>query len=506
MSKSNKSKWIKVVEEDTRHVERHLAERFRLPRASINLDEWYEAKKHWIALLGGVRKSFPIVVEADPSEVKNILTEFQQYQFRELIINAGLRIVQDEATQNRVLHIESRSIPEEYADFFKPGMKLGRALGKIAEEFPERLGRYSGAAARDRVLLAWDNLQKRVRPQKGWYIISVEPLEFYMSSTNGLTSCYNVEDNGCHKAATLQLMYQPEIAMSYIYSKHMHSDITDDERPRKKWRSLLYHDYYDKWFKQITVGREFPAHHQPFLQKATDHIASLFPNKEDILVREERVSLYMNTSRRFGTSLMYNDRPRLSLWDESVQQHEIEELIIGVVETPCPECGGGEIEQHGAMACPDCWPGDYECARCGEPYDSEDLTYIDSEDRDVCRDCLDDDYIFCAECGEYYNAESMCFESIDGHYRVCEHCIQRLVDRGEIIFCEECREFVSEHPSNYWMVGDDPVCDSCVDFLLSQGTIFKCEHCEELFYDSEHSPERDSCETCYDMNEHKEVI
>lgn len=78
-------------------------------------------------------------------------------------------------------------------------------------------------------------------------------------------------------------------------------------------------------------------------------------------------------------------------------------------------------EVNGANVCRDCLEEDYiECAECGEYVHVDDATYIEGEYIDVCPDCRDEHFRECPVCFEYHRTEDM-YEDEPGTY-VCERC------------------------------------------------------------------------------------
>ena len=76
------------------------------------------------------------------------------------------------------------------------------------------------------------------------------------------------------------------------------------------------------------------------------------------------------------------------------------------------------------------------------------MVYIEREDREVCRDCLDRSYTVCDQCGEYVRIDdsygvigknglsvTVCPECAK-EYDVCPHCGERISRKGES--CPNC--------------------------------------------------------------------
>lgn len=69
------------------------------------------------------------------------------------------------------------------------------------------------------------------------------------------------------------------------------------------------------------------------------------------------------------------------------------------------------------------------CTECGE---ETEVTVVDEVTR-LCEDCLDElDYIECEHCHEYWQYDAVTFYSTKKHIVICEHCVEMLLDDGEL--------------------------------------------------------------------------
>jgi hypothetical protein len=107
----------------------------------------------------------------------------------------------------------------------------------------------------------------------------------------------------------------------------------------------------------------------------------------------------------------------------------------------CEECGY-ECEYDNEESARDCswWQDDNGnwycedchnyCADCDQHFPSNELTYIERSERDVCSECLEDHYFFCNHCH--------CYEHNDYEYTVYRN-------GNEEFWCESCKQQEEEN-------------------------------------------------------------
>lgn len=107
----------------------------------------------------------------------------------------------------------------------------------------------------------------------------------------------------------------------------------------------------------------------------------------------------------------------------------------------CEECGY-ECEYDNEESARDCnwWQDDNGnwycedchnyCADCDQHFPSNELTYIERNERDVCSECLEDHYFYCSHCH--------CYEHNDYEYTVYHN-------GNEEFWCKACKQQEEEH-------------------------------------------------------------
>ena len=90
------------------------------------------------------------------------------------------------------------------------------------------------------------------------------------------------------------------------------------------------------------------------------------------------------------------------------------------------------------------------CERCGGYELNDDATWIPSEDRYVCRSCLEYYYVYCEDCDEYVSSENVTY--IDEYDRyVCDDCLNRYYSE-----CKKCGNWVYNDD-----LSENGLCENC---------------------------------------------
>ena len=80
------------------------------------------------------------------------------------------------------------------------------------------------------------------------------------------------------------------------------------------------------------------------------------------------------------------------------------------------------------MVCECCRDYHYSwCERCGEYYPSDEVYWVESEDRSVCRECYEEYYFTCSHCGEIYNWDDHNYDEVTGD-NYCPDCWADIVE------------------------------------------------------------------------------
>lgn len=133
------------------------------------------------------------------------------------------------------------------------------------------------------------------------------------------------------------------------------------------------------------------------------------------------------------------------------------DFYIGESEMTCDECGNVTNEDDayytpdGLPLCDTCFYDicDY-CHDCGETHWRDDMTYVESSDRDVCERCLDRRYSWCDACEQYHHEASVtyvddtcyCEDCLPEHTAICKTCeeLHRHDTINEDGICKECQQ------------------------------------------------------------------
>ncbi|MBX3081738.1 MAG: hypothetical protein KF716_08880 [Anaerolineae bacterium] len=148
----------------------------------------------------------------------------------------------------------------------------------------------------------------------------------------------------------------------------------------------------------------------------------------------KRVSL-SNYGRTSATLYINSDLGYLIGAIEHLDRYSNFDLEIGEPDGYlCEHCGReinedeGYTTPDGDMYCENCYDDYYRtCDECGEVYYYENVTYIESVDRDVCEECRDEHYSSCDRCEQDYPNDALIeVEDGDNVRYYCQHCKNEL--------------------------------------------------------------------------------
>lgn len=125
-----------------------------------------------------------------------------------------------------------------------------------------------------------------------------------------------------------------------------------------------------------------------------------------------------------------------------------------------------------------------DCEECGCSYRQDDLTYMD--DRNLCNDCLSDNYTYCECCSEYKCNDDIYYIQ-DDNQNYCRYHY----NRHDGFQCESCDEFKLGDNTRHYIIFDndgesnylEDVCEECCE-----SNYYHCDICGK-HYESE-------CERC----------
>ena len=292
---------------------------------------------------------------------------------------------------------------------------------------------------------------------RGKMCLSVHPLDYLSVSetTYKWRSCHALD--GEYRAGNLNYMADHTTLICYIKGEEealLPNFPSDVKWNSKKWRCLLYvSDGWDAFF----AGRQYPMH---------------LPNMLDMVQKIARTCLGLNGAWSGWhddniTSFDYEDHkdtihlsnpyipmasriyPIRNLIKDGVNTHHYNDLLRSSCYTPmycwaknnsnlihfnigeevkCLHCNQASIPEHDIMLCYDCdsrsGSNGGTCSDCGNYVRSNNLIYIENQDREICVHCYEHYYAACGRCDDIYERDQMFLHN--GTF-YCEYCYNRIL-------------------------------------------------------------------------------
>lgn len=348
------------------------------------------------------------------------------------------------------------------------GMKTMKALAKVCDAL--------GISAEFEKLRLAQSMLTNQRRITGQLHLSIHPMDFATASdnANGWSSCMSWEDEGCYRMGTVEMMNSPMVLCAYVSSDKAVMDIDDDYQwNSKKWRAwVVVHPQF------IFVNRHYPYHSDEIAKEVLKWVKELAADKLNLHygpIINNLVS-YWNEQTDNGkwqenliisTNYMYNDiggddilgcmSTMITAQDNNFNYSV---NISGPAE--CLYCGREisirESIDPATLICPEC---NYDvCAYCHEQLDEEDY-YTSPSGEYLCPSCYESNFEQCHCCGEivprdegYINHILIpCNRSGQWWYRyaeasVCQHCIEKLLDKGWIVEFKYAKDFIFDTEEN----------------------------------------------------------
>lgn len=429
------------------------------PKVDELLDEWLEAKRDFIEIMGGK------LIYEYPEPVSFELGDKAKY----LRIDDFICMLEDKwFNSDLASFVEANKdgffINQVIEDYFyqdlviPKGMKLLKAF-KFFETDPIALHDIQSAAS---MIIQEDKVE-------GTLCFSVHPLDYLSSSENNHNwrSCHSLD--GDYRAGNLSYMKDRSTVICYLKSKKMEKlrNFPDDILwNSKKWRVLLF--FSESW-NMIAAGRQYPFstdigldfiknNLMPKLGLSNESITWSPWIKEKVkMFKDEdfyiplKASYVPDCSGRLipleeliidePGSLMFNDLLRSSFY-EPVFTYRIKPTYF---EIPIPKfyntmptkirvggavkccwCGKKNISLPQSFMCNDCEQeygyGDSDlfatCPCCGNRFFADDGVYLDKEDGPICPDCAEKYTSICPDCGELTYNDNMIYD----RHRKCMIC------------------------------------------------------------------------------------
>jgi len=363
---------------------------------------------------------------------------------------------------------------------FRPGMKTTKVVGKICKAYEwDKLEGFNAAYAQFCDALSPIKVTRHT-------CISLNPVDYLlMSNGNSWSSCHYIgsesSDAGCYSSGTISYMLDAHSLIFYTVDAEYDGD--QIEREHKIQRQVFgYNDF------QLMQSRLYPQSNdcgandvytdiRNIVQKVVADCLEV-PN----LWIKRRVT---NVVRGYGATCYDDWNCQGDLCSMSIvkgkENDSLRPMILGA-EPICIECGSYHSYANNisccykeySCTCCDCgldeddvhWVDDDPycsycctwCESCQEYYANEDTVYIEDRDIYVCSGCADDCYSYCDCCEKYYHHTTwvcsedkfVCDDCLDDYAR-CEDCgeyfriedIKECTDKetGEVfVYCEECFE------------------------------------------------------------------
>ena len=156
---------------------------------------------------------------------------------------------------------------------------------------------------------------------------------------------------------------------------------------------------------------------------------------------------------------------------------------LAIFHDDSAECADGDLCQTGGYLDGDDDEDTSSCDHCGDIEPDENMFFI--EDGSYCRDCYNDLFVFCEDCQRDRDREtSIYIDSCDRY--VCDDCLENYTR------CDDCETYFSDDDTTRTDAGRD-VCDSCLENYT------RCEDCDGYFPPvdtTETDAGRDVCDSC----------
>lgn len=299
-------------------------------------------------------------------------------------------------------------------------------------------------------------------------ILSINPLDYLtMSFGNSWASCHTIDKenkrgmpnsySGQYSSGTISYMLDGSSMVFYTVDSEYDGK---DYWTQPKINRQMFHYGEDK----LVQGRLYPQDNDGNGEAYTPYrnivqsIMSVifdFPNLWTLKKGTEATKLYIQTKGTHYADYAYYSNCSLS----RIKERDNENSFVVGSSPICVNCGNRHDSPDNINCCnvghicEDCgcrilyeddeyWVGDYcycrdcvtWCEICDEYHRNDNTTYVESEDRYVCYNCLDRYYRRCEHCGEYFDKDFMYYvEGIDGY--VCSDCLENYYR------CEHCGEY-----------------------------------------------------------------
>lgn len=309
--------------------------------------------------------------------------------------------------------------------------------------------------------------------------ISLNPVDYLlMSNGNSWRSCHYIgdyaSDAGCYSSGTISYMLDQHSIIFYTVDAGFDGVCIESE-PKISRQVFGYNDF------QLLQSRLYPQNNDTGANDTYTDIRNIMQKvvADCLAVPNRWIKKSVHNVVHGGGATCYPDWDcQSNLCSTSIlrgkENDDLEPIILGAAPI-CIECGYTHNCEENINCCDSnkytceccgnridedevCWIGDYPycndcvtyCERCGEYELNDDATWIPSEDRYVCRSCLEYYYVYCEDCDEYVSSENVTY--IDEYDRyVCDDCLNRYYSE-----CKKCGNWVYNDD-----LSEDGLCENC---------------------------------------------
>ena len=346
--------------------------------------------------------------------------------------------------------------------------------------------------------------------------LSIDPIDYLtMSFGNSWASCHTIDyDNlrriqgegyhGQYRAGTISYMLDKVTMIGYWISNDK------AEEPAYEPKVIRQTFHFDAIKGILVQGRLYPRDQNNSDASLYNHLrlavegrlAELMDEPNKWLKKANSAKSNLSWINTAYNSLHYTDyanypNPQLALLkskqivveesgseeDEGKTKYEPQYIEIGH-KVPCVRCG----EVHGntdSLVCDDCDHSRATCEHCGCIIDLEEEDYYtDGYGYYYCRDCCN----ICCNCGDLIPPNESVY-SVDGD-DYCEHCLQRLIDEGDVAYCEYHEEYEYEDGHEY-VENYGYMCRRGLQTEIDFGNAGWCEYHEQYEYETGIEPVHD---------------
>jgi hypothetical protein len=310
--------------------------------------------------------------------------------------------------------------PKDKKIWIKPGCKVIRTLGKIAEAF-DLQGFEEFRLAHSRIL--------NQKSLKGDLHLSIHPLDFMTMSDNNCDwdSCMNWRDGGCYRRGTVEMMNSNCVVVAYLTSSEPFYPFYNDKEvswTNKKWRSLIIIN--DDLIMSV---KNYPYHNEHLTKTAIKILKKLMIENADkgkdyfvpeMFTFKESEEFEFNFEGLdhphqvyFETDYMYND---FGTTDHYAVIRNAPSSFNSLPYTYINYSGVASCMWCGQTSCFDfdedeacelvgtCCNEIIYCEQCGHRVSPDDVLYID--DMSYCSCCYNEYAVECAFSGEVLHLDN----------------------------------------------------------------------------------------------------